>query len=150
MLFKLSFGDDNNSTRGRPYVFWGYITHGYGGARTKAAKIVKAERLATWINADWYAMSHDHVVNVAPDIGFLPDNRGTPDKDNPGFQTGRVSAHRKMIVKTNAYLKWGGYAEMGGFPPSDLATPLIRLVTPKSKFWEDDPNKPRQAVKVVV
>ena len=148
MLYKLSFGDGNNSHKGKPFVFWSYITHGYGGARTKAAKAVKAERVGTWIpRCDFIAMSHDHVVNVAPDIDFVPDNRGTINTD--GFLSGKITAHRKMLVKTNAFLRWGGYAEMGGFPPSDLTTPLIQLLTPASKLWDNYPDKARQAVKVI-
>jgi len=148
MLFKLSFGDYNNRTNGKPFVFWSYITHGYGGARTKSAKAVKAERLASWVHADWYGMSHDHVVNVAPNIALFADNRGTIDKD--GFLSGKVTAHRSMVVKTNAYVKFGGYAEMGGFPPSDLATPVISLLTPLSNQWAMYPDKPCQAVKVSI
>lgn len=148
MLYKLSFGDGNSNHIGKPYVFWGYLTHGYGGARTKSAKAVKAERLSAMIHADFYAMSHDHVVNAAPSIYLMPDNRGTIRDD--GFLSGKVIAHREMLVKTNAYLKWGGYAEIGGFPPSDLTTPLIQLLTPQSKLWDIYPDKPRQAVRVVV
>ncbi len=148
MLFKLSFGDGNNNTKNKPFVFWSYITHGYGGARTKSAKAVKAERLSTWVHADWYAMSHDHVVNVAPDIYLMPDNRGMVDKYN--FLSGKVTAKREMLVKTNAFLKWGGYAESGGFPPSDLATPVINLLTPQSEQWSLYPERPHQAVKVSV
>ncbi len=148
LMLKLSFGDGNNRTKGQPFVFWIYMTHGYGGARTKSAKAVKVERTSTWINADLYAMSHDHVVNVAPDIYLLPDNRGMVDKK--GFLSGKLVAHRKILIKTNAYLKWGGYSEIGGFPPTDLNTPLIKLVSPKSSFWEDDPNKPEKAVKVII
>ena len=149
MLFKLSFGDGNNRTANKPFVFWSYITHGYGGARTKAAKATKIERASTWVDADWYAMSHDHVVNVAPDIYLQHDDRGTVDKAT-GYLSGKVTAKRKMLIKTNAFLKWGGYAESGGFPPSDLATPLIWLLTPKSPAWQLFPDKPRQAVKVTV
>jgi len=149
LLFKLSFGDGNNHTQGKPFVFWSYITHGYGGARTKASKAVKVERLSTWVHADWYAMSHDHVVNVAPDVYLVPDNRGSVDKGS-GFLTGKVTAHREMLVKTNAYLKWGGYAEFGGFPPSDLATPVIMLLTNQSESWKMFPEKSHQAVKVIV
>jgi len=103
--------------------------------------------------------SHDHVVNVAPDVYLLPDprtwremeyNKVKKEWEETGFTIGRVKAHRKMLVKTNAYLKWGGYSEFGGFPPTDMATPLIRLLTPKSKHWEGLPDKPRQAVKVIV
>jgi len=148
MLYKLAFGDNNNHTKGKPFVFWIYITHGYGGARTKSAKAIKAERASNWIHADLIAMSHDHVVNVAPDIYLMPDNRGILDKQ--GFLSGKVTAKRKILVKTNAYLKWGGYAETGGFPPSDLSTPIINLLTPYSKQWELYPDKPQQSVKVSV
>jgi len=149
MLYKLSFGDWNNRTAGKPYVFWSYITHGYGGARTKSAKAVKVERLSSWIHADWYAMSHDHVVNIAPDVYLIPDNRGYMDEET-GFLSGKVTAHREMLIKTNAYIKWGGYSEMLGFPPSDLATPVIFLLTPKASSWDLLPEKRHQAVKVIV
>lgn len=147
MLYKLSFGSGNES-HDRPYVFWLYITHGYGGARTKSAKAVKAERVSNIIHADLIGMSHDHVVNIAPEIYLMPDNRGTID--DKGFLSGKVSAKRKMLVKTNAYLKWGGYSEAGGFPPSDLSTPVINLLTPQSKQWELYPERPRQAIKISV
>lgn len=131
MLLKISFGAGNEGHDDRSYTYWGYFTHGYGGARTKSAKAVKVERTATWLHADFYGMSHDHVVNVAPDIYLLPDPRTRAEKDSKGnetgFTVGRVTAHRKMLIKTNAYVKWGGYAEMGGFPPSDLSYPLIKL-----------------------
>jgi len=136
MLLKLSFGSGNERHSDRPYTYWIYATHGYGGARTKSAKAVKVERVATWMHANVYLMSHDHVVNAAPDVYLLPDPRTRIEKDgkgNPtGFIIGRFSAHRKMLVKTNAYLKWGGYAEMGGFPPSDLTTPLVKF-NPRNK-----------------
>ena len=148
MLFKLSFGEGNSSHKEKPFIFWGYMTHGYGGARTKSAKAVKVERMSSWIHADFHAMSHDHVVNVAPDVFLMPDNRGFIGED--GFLSGKVSAHRKMLIKTNAYLKWGGYSEMGGFPPTDLNTPIIFLLTPTSKSWVLSVEKPCQAVKVLL
>lgn len=126
MLLKISFGGGNSRHTEKPYVYWLYFTHGYGGARTKGAKAVKIERVAQWMHADAYIMSHDHVVNVSPDIYLLPDNRTHIDKDT-GFKVGKLQAHRKMLIKSNAFLKWGGYAEAGGFPPSDLTTPLIIL-----------------------
>lgn len=130
MLIKISFGSGNEGHEDRPYTYWGYFTHGYGGARTKSAKAVKVERTATWLHADFYCMSHDHVVNVAPDVYLLPDPRTRAEKidgEETGFTVGRVMAHRKMLIKTNAYVKWGGYAEMGGFPPSDLSGVIITL-----------------------
>ncbi len=126
LLLKISFGNKNSGVEGRPYVYYLYMTHGYGGARTKSAKAVKVERLSTWIDADVYIMSHDHVVNAAPDIYLMPDNRTREDKTT-GFTIGKISAHRKMLVKSNAFVKWGGYAEMSGFPPNDLVCPIIKL-----------------------
>ena len=131
LMLKVSFGDNNNRTEGKPYVYWVYLTHGYGGARTKSAKAVKVERTGNWIHADVYIMSHDHVVNVAPDVYLLPDPRTKAEKDKDGNETGftigSVKAHRKMLVKSNAYLKYGGYGEMGGFPPVDLEIPIIKF-----------------------
>ena len=148
MCLKIVFGDGNDNHKGKPFVFWGYTTHGYGGARTKAAKSVKVERAAAWMpQADFVTMSHDHVVNVAPDIDLIPDNRGTEIEN--GFLSGKVTAHRKELIKTNAYLKFGGYAESGGFTPSDLATPVIWLLTPKSRLWDEIPGARKNAVRVI-
>jgi hypothetical protein len=126
ILIKISFGSGNNRTHSSPYVYWCYATHGYGGARTASAKAVKVERTSTFIHADFYIMSHDHVVNAAPVVYLVPDNRTSLDKET-GFMTGAITAHRKMLVKSSAYLKWGGYAEAGGYSPNDLETPIIKL-----------------------
>ncbi len=127
LLLKVSFGNENNRTEGRPYTYFIYATHGYGGARTKSAKAVKVERLSNWIHADVYVQSHDHVVNIAPDVYLIPDPRNHIDSDT-GFRIGSVVAHRKMLVKTGAYIKWGGYSEALGFPPVDLVCPIIKLM----------------------
>lgn len=135
IMLKISFGDNNRSTSGKPYVYFIYATHGQGGARTKSAKAVKVERLGTWIHADCYFMSHDHVVNVAPDVYLMPDPR-TRLSDDGKWQVGKVVAKRKMLVKTNAFLKFGGYSEIGGFPPVDLETVSVRFAgegSPKVK-----------------
>jgi len=148
MVLKIAFGSGNSRHPEKPYVFWGYTSHGYGGARTKSAKAVKAERAATWLPmADFVTLSHDHVVNVSPDVDLIPDPRGMEVEN--GFLSGKVTAHRKELIKTNAYLKWGGYAESGGFPPSDLATPVICLLTPNSNLWDDIPGERKQAVRVI-
>ncbi len=138
MLLKIAFGSGNDRHPDKPYIYWGYMSHGYGGARTKSAKAVKVERVATWIHADFYILAHDHVVNIAPDVYLLPDNRGTID-NKTGFTTGKVTAKRKMLIKSNAFLKWGNYSEAGGFPPTDLEPVMITL------FGE---GKPRVSVNV--
>ena len=148
LLMKISFGGGNENHKDAPYVFWVYMSHGYGGARTKAAKAKKVEDQSHYINADCHLMSHDHVVNVSPAIELNPDNR-THDVGKR-WREGNVKAKRVMLVKTSAYLKWGGYSQRFGYPPSDLTTPVIKLMTPKSPYWEQYPEKPKQCVKVDV
>lgn len=126
MLLKISFGGGNGRHPESPYTYWHYYTHGYGGARTASAKSVKVERTSSYIHADVYGMSHDHVSNAAPVVYLMPDNRTHTHKEN-GFTVGKITAKRKMLVKTNAFVKWGGYAEKGGFAPSDLTTPIIKM-----------------------
>jgi hypothetical protein len=127
MLLKISFGGGNSYHEDAPYVYFIYFTHGFGGARTKSSKAVKVERLATYIHADVYLMSHDHVVNVAPDIYLIPDKRTHYDS-NKKFNIGKIHAHRKMLVKTNAFILFGDYSESLGYPPVDLVTPMITFM----------------------
>ncbi len=126
ILVKIMFGSNCGRHPDRYWTYWSYATHGYGGARTKSAKAVKVERVATWIHADVYWMSHDHVVNVAPDVYLLPNAKGVLDKET-GWVSGVITAHRKMLIKSNAFLKWGGYSEAGGFPPVDLEPAIVTL-----------------------
>ena len=147
MLYKIAFGDGNRWTKNKPYVFWIYFTHGYGGARTRGAKNVKVQRLSEWIGADCFAMSHDHEVDIAPHRFLFPDQRGT---EINGFLNGKITAYRQMLIKTNAYIKWGGYAEMKGYAPSDLATPVVCFLSPKSEYWKFFPDKPIKEVKIMV
>lgn len=126
ITIRVVFGSGFDGHKDRPYVYDIYATHGYGGARTKGGKAVKVERVGHFVHADVYLMSHDHDVNVAPDNYLMPITR-TEIQDVTGWEVGKFSAHRKMLVKTNAYLKWGGYGEMLGFSPTDLETPVIKF-----------------------
>jgi len=159
-LLKISFGTGNSGFKNQPYSFWIYATHGYGGARTKSAKAIKAERLSYYVHADAYFMSHDHVSNASPNVYLQPaptthkpshvwrNEDGSPKPTS--WTEGNVIAHRKIEFKTNAYLKWGGYAERGGFPPVDLETPICFLLTPESDKWSLFPGKPRKMVKALI
>ncbi len=126
LILKIAFGKGNNNMPNAPFVYWCYMTHGYGGARTSAAKSVKVERTSTYIHADFYIMSHDHVTNAALANYLMPVNHSTRT-DERGFTIGAVVSHRKILIKSNSYVKWGGYAEQGGFSPNDLETPIIKL-----------------------
>lgn len=126
IILKVSFGSQTGEGKDRPYTYFLYATHGYGGARTAAAKSVKVERTSTYVSGcSVYMMGHDHVVNVAARVELEPDNRSFVDSS--GFETGKVRSRKMHLVKTNSFLKWAGYAEMGGFAPSDLDAPIIKL-----------------------
>jgi hypothetical protein len=126
IMLKISFGDNNNRTKGSPYTYFLYCTHGYGTARTSGAKIMKAERLISQVDADCYIVSHDHTELAEPVAYLVPDPRTHIDKAT-GFTVGKFKEKKKLVVKSGAFLKWGGYAQMGGFPPSILGTPKITL-----------------------
>ncbi len=151
MALRLQVGKGSERHKDRPWPFTAYCTHGYGGARTKGAKMVKLERVAAYIEGDFFAMSHDHDVNVASQVTLkMETNNIRDDPYHAGLQTGLMTANVAKLIKTNAYLKWGDYSEMGGFAPVNLATPVIWLLTPRSKLWEQVPDKPGKEVKVLV
>lgn len=149
LYLRIAFGNNNNFTRGKPFVYLHYASHGYGGARTKGAKAVKAERLGTWVDADLITMSHDHEVNVADVTGLHTDNR-THINPGSGFTMGKVVARKTKLVKTNAFLKWGGYARSKGFGPVSLDTPIV-LFSGEEKPWPhlDDSMRNRPQIKVL-
>lgn len=126
ILLKVTFGSGYNRISSQGYTYYIYATHGYGGARTKSAKAVKVERTSSFIHADCYVMSHDHTVNIAPDVYLIPENKTHLDKET-GFTMGKVRAVRKMLVKSGAFLKWGGYGESKGYSPVDLEPVIIKL-----------------------
>jgi hypothetical protein len=94
-------------------------------------------------------MSHDHDVNVSPLVNLDQDERGYVDPKCPGFIKGKVNATRAELIKTNAYIKWGGYSERGGFAPVDLSTPVIWLLSPQSEYWNMVPDRPEKGIRVI-
>lgn len=129
---RLYFGDNAEGHPGRQHQTEIYAQHGYGGARTNAAKAVKVERMSTFVNADVYFMSHDHVVNIAR-IPYLEYDRNIKKDKATGRETFKLIEKPKTLIKTNAYVKWGGYAEKGGFSPNSLTTPIVKLSTKNTK-----------------
>ena len=93
------------------------FTHGWGGARTRGAKIRKVEFMASALDADCYVISHDHSQNLARDNYLF-----VPEFDSPN-----VDARRKLLVSTGAFRGYGGYPLRSGYQPSDLGTPRIRF-----------------------
>jgi len=126
LLHRVVFGGGNSGHPEKPYSYMIYHTHGYGGARTKGAKDTKLQRIAMYLDADLYFMSHDHTVSAWPEVSLESDPRSHIDP-RTGFRVGCVREKLKKLVKTNAYIKWGGYGEMRGFAPTSLEAPIARL-----------------------
>lgn len=132
IFLRVAFGDRFCRKANEPFMYWIYATHGYGGARTKAAKAVKVERTAQFVRCDVAMMAHDHDANIAPAEMLEPDEHHI-HQDN-GWTKGNVKAHRTLLVKCSAFLKWGGYSRKRGFAPSTLIAPTV-LLGGQEKPW---------------
>lgn len=101
----------------RDHLFFTAIyTHGWGSARTRGAKIRKAEYLSEAAEVDMVIISHDHTQNLArKNILTLPT------------WAGGVVTHRTLLVSTGGFRGYGGYPLRAGYQPADLGTPRIRL-----------------------
>jgi len=132
IFLRIAFGDRCHRKLGEPFVYWVYATHGYGGARTKAAKAVKVERTAQFVRCDVAMMAHDHDANIAPAEMLEPDEHHTRQEN--GWTKGNVKAHRTLLVKCSAFLKWGGHGRRKGFSPNTLIPPTV-LLGGQDKPW---------------
>lgn len=109
------------SKNGHTRTFYGYATHGWGGARTIGAKVKKVEELAWAVDADFYVLSHDHTQNIHRFQTLVPPGKTSSSK--PQYMILR----RKILVNTGGFIEYSGYARRKGYVPSDIGTPRIRL-----------------------
>ena len=103
-------------------VFWGYATHGWGGARTIGAKIKKSEDLAMVADVDFYVLSHDHTQAIHR-LNVLTPPRSHISVKNPIY----MRPTRKLLINTGGFIDYSGYIQRKGYAPQDLGTPRIRL-----------------------
>lgn len=97
--------------------FSAVFTHGWGGARTRGAKIRKLEYLAQAWDVDMYILSHDHTQNLTR------DNLQTV----PRWGTANPVVHRRIMIATGGFLGYAGYPLRAGYQPADLGTPRVRV-----------------------
>lgn len=110
------------SKNDHPVVFWGYATHGWGGARTIGAKVKKTEDLAQAVEADFYVLSHDH-TQVIHRLNVLRPPSSRASCKRPVY----LQIKRKILINTGGFIKYAGYVQRKGYSPQDLGTPRIRL-----------------------
>lgn len=91
-----------------------YSLHGRTGSKFDGTALLALERLAAPFHADLVVMGHAHKV-ISSSILMQIVLRG------------RVLEHKKHLVITGSYLKYGGYAQTFGLPPSKLGSPKVRF-----------------------
>lgn len=98
------------------YTIFG-IHGGYGGGRKIGATANAVEDMKNIVpNADLYVHSHTH-KNV-----FFSDSVFVLNK-----ATHRLNEHIRHYYNANAFLKYGGYAEMKGYAPSDRSCNMLKI-----------------------
>lgn len=97
--------------------FSAVFTHGWGSARTRGAKLRKAEYLAEAFEADMIIISHDHTQNVTRKNILTIQS----------WSSKEVSVLRTMLVSSGAFRGYAGYPLRAGYQPADLGTPRIRI-----------------------
>ena len=97
--------------------FSAVFTHGWGSARTRGAKLRKAEYLAQAFEADMIIISHDHTQNITRSNALYV----------PSWGSKVVAVHRVMLVSTGGFRGYAGYPLRSGYQPADLGTPRIRI-----------------------
>jgi len=108
---------------GKPVYFFGYATHGWGGARTIGAKVKKVEELVNIADVDFYVLSHDHTQTIHR-LNVLRPPRGSRfGERRPQY----MEVDRKLLIQTGGFVKYSGYIRRKGYVPQDLGTPRIRL-----------------------
>lgn len=112
----VSFGrSQGRSYRKMVYSLYGKHGNGLGGKKVSS----KANSLAdmeTIIDADVYVMGHTHQL-MAFSKRFYRVN----------YRNKKLMAVEKLFVNTNSWMNYGGYGETGGYSPSSLKWPIIRL-----------------------
>jgi predicted phosphodiesterase len=91
-----------------------YSLHGRSGAKFDGTALLALERLAAPFHADVVACGHSHKC-ISSAVMMQMRLRD------------RIVEHRKHLVITGHYLRYGGYAQAYGLPPSKLGSPKLQF-----------------------
>ena len=91
-----------------------YSLHGRTGSKFDGTALLALERLAAPFHADLVVMGHAHkVINSSILMQIVLH--------------GSVREHKKHLLITGSYLRYGGYAQTFGLPPSKLGSPKVKF-----------------------
>jgi len=93
-----------------------YSLHGRSGSKFDGTALLALERLAAPFHADLVVMGHAHKC-VSSAVIMQKVTRDS------------VVEHKKHLVITGSYLKYGGYAQTFGLPPSKLGSPKVKFMS---------------------
>ena len=92
-----------------------YSLHGRTGSKFDGTALLALERLAAPFHADLVVMGHCHKC-ISSSILMQKVHNGC------------VVEHKKHLLITGSYLKYGGYAQTFGLPPSKLGSPKVKFM----------------------
>lgn len=93
-----------------------YSLHGRTGSKFDGTALLALERLAAPFHCDLVVMGHAHKCISSSVLMFKIHN-------------GSVVEHKKHLLITGSYLKYGGYAQTFGLPPSKLGSPKVKFMS---------------------
>jgi len=115
LLLNIKLGNYNNKKDCRlNYLL--YMTHGYGGGRSKGSKTNVLDRTSAIVDADIFVVGHIHFMTCFKDQYIRADVRHN-----------RIEKITRTYVSAGSFLNWGGYSERMMLPPAKLGAPRIRL-----------------------
>jgi len=73
-------------------------------------------RMASVVLADIYIMSHTHFKVSFKEAVFVPD-----------LHNNKVRLVEQTYINSSSNLAWGGYAQVQGYKPGVMGSPLLKL-----------------------
>ena len=122
-VLNIAFGS-NSGNSGCPNNYIVYGTHGgHGGGRRAGATANALQDMAlVRPDMDLYVHSHTHTKIAYNDIIFLYNRK-----------VKRTIEHQRTFYNTNAFLKYGGYAEKKGYKPTDRFPSALVVTATRTK-----------------
>jgi UDP-2,3-diacylglucosamine pyrophosphatase LpxH len=93
-----------------------YSLHGRTGSKFDGTALLALERLGAPFHGDLVVMGHAHKC-ISSSVIMQKVSHGM------------VVEHKKHLLITGSYVKYGGYAQTFGLPPSKLGSPKVKFMS---------------------